>query len=152
MLQARCRIQTHAVISGGCKHVDHEDLTGTGTWIRCPTGIESGAPGPPFRRGDGDGPAAESPAGSHLELPRLAPGRVGAHHQLLVRGDAQGGEAVLPGPGLQKAVLLHHVQQLQHQRHAPGSVHLGDRRGQVRDEEVSHRNLVLLRAEHQHDR
>ena len=81
-----------AIISRGCINGNNRIMRiweGRVATVVKNEGIKSGVLTPSGAgRRHGDRPAAESISGSHLELPRLVPGRVRAHHQLLVRGDA----------------------------------------------------------------
>ena len=92
-------------------------------------------------------------ARTHAQLGGVLLRRTGRDHQLLVRGDPEGGEAFLHGPAAEgQAVVLYPLQQLQPERQPAGAVHLGDGGGEVPHEEVPHRHLLLLRASRRHER
>lgn len=78
---------------------------------------------------------------------------VSGDHQLLVWGHQEGGKTLLHGTSSEsEAVVLHPLQQLQHQWQPAGPVHLWDRRGKVPLAEVSHWNLFLLWTGRRHER
>lgn len=91
-------------------------------------------------------------SGTHPQFCGVCFCPVSGDHQLLVRGDQEGAQTILHGAaGEGEAVVLHPLQQLQHQRQPAGAVHLWDRGGEVPHEEVSHRDLFLLWAGRWHE-
>lgn len=84
-------------------------------------------------------------SGDHPQLCGVCFCLISGDHQLLVRGDQEGAQTLLHGTTDEdEAVVLHPLQQHQHQRQPAGSVHLRDRGGEVPDEEVPHRDIFLL--------
>lgn len=84
-------------------------------------------------------------SGTHPQLCGFCFCLICGDHQLLVRGDQEGGQTLLHRTASEgEAVVLHPFQQLQRQRHPAGAIHIRDRGGEVSSEEVPHRHLFLL--------
>ncbi len=92
-------------------------------------------------------------SGAHPQLCGVCFCLISGDHQLLVRGDQEGAQTLLHRTADEgEAVVLHPLQQLQHQRQPVGPVHLWDWRGEVSYEEVPHGHIFLLRAGRRHER
>lgn len=92
-------------------------------------------------------------SGTHPQLCGVCFCLISGDHQLLVWGDQEGAQALLHWTtDKDEAVVLHPLQQLQHQRQPIGPVHLWDGRGEVSNEEVPHGHIFLVWAGRWHER